>query len=114
MKDDIRKAVVCCIDESLPFQVETESSDYALVATLNQQGRPVAFFARTLQPHEMLHPSVEKEAMAIIESIRNWRHFLAPRRFTLVTDQRSTSFMFNTQQKMKIKNENILRWCIEL
>ena len=115
MKDDIRNAVVCCIDESIPFTVETDASDHSLAATLNQKGRPVAFFSRTLQPHELLYPSVEKEAMAIIESIRAWRHLLAPRKFFLVTDQRSISFMFDTNAKArKIKNEKILRWRLEL
>ena len=114
MKDDIRNSVVCCIDESIPFTVETDASEYAIAATLNQRGRPVAFFSRTLQPHELVNPSIEKEAMAIIEAIRTWRHFLACHKFTLVTDQRSIAFMFNTQQKTKIKNDKILRWRIEL
>ena len=114
MKNDIKNAVICCIDESLPFTLECDASEYALAATLNQQGRPVAFFTRTLQPSELKNPSVEKEAMSIIESVRNWRHLLAPKKFTIITDQRSVSFMFNTQQKKKIKNEKILRWRIEL
>ena len=57
MKEDIKASVVTCIDESIPFQVECDASDHALAATLNQQGRPVAFFSRTLQPYEMIYPS---------------------------------------------------------
>ena len=114
MKHDIKSSVVCCIDETLPFTVETDASDHSLAATLNQQGRPVAFFTRSLQSHELINPSIEKEAMAIIEAIRHWRHFLATRRFTLVTDQRSVSFMFSKSQRSKIKNDKILRWRMEL
>jgi hypothetical protein len=48
IKEDIENAVVGTIDETLPFEVETDTSDHTLSAILNQQGRPVAFFSRTL------------------------------------------------------------------
>ena len=76
--------------------------------------RPVAFFSRTLHGSELRHSSVEKEAQAIVEAVRHWRHYLAGRRFTLLTDQRSVAFMFDNKQRGKIKNDKILRWRIEL
>ena len=57
---------------------------------------------------------MEKEAYAIVESIRKWRHFLSGRKFTLVTDQRSVAYMFDSKQGGKIKNDKIQRWRIEL
>ena len=115
MKQDIKSSVVCCIDDSIPFQVECDASDHTLAATLNQQGRPVAFFSRTLSPHEIIYPSVEKEALSVIEAVRHWRYLLATQKFTLITDQRSVSFMFNTNTKSKkIKNDKLLRWRMEL
>ncbi|XP_038652364.1 uncharacterized protein LOC119965671 [Scyliorhinus canicula] len=114
IKADIAKATMRAIDEALPFQVESDASEVALAATLNQAGRPVAFFSRTLQASELRHPSVEKEAQAIVEAVRHWRHYLAGRRFTLLTDQRSVAFMFDNAQRGKIKNDKILRWRIEL
>jgi len=60
---------------------------------LNQGGRPAAFMSRSLSGSELHHPAMEKEATAIIEAVRKWNHFLAGRRFTLITDQKSVAFV---------------------
>jgi len=115
LKSDISKAVLLSINEELPFTVETDASDYALAATLSQDGRPVAFFSRTLSGSELRHPPIEKEAAAIVEALRKWRHYLIGRPFHIITDQQAVSFMFNSNRKRsKIKNEKVLRWRLEL
>ena len=63
---------------------------------------------------EIRQSSVEKEASAIIEAIRKWSHFLLCRKFKIITDQRSISFMFNNKSHSKIKNAKILRWRLEM
>ena len=114
LKLDLRDAALKPVDLDKELVVETDASDFCIAATLNQEGRPIAFFSRTLNPHEINHHSVEKEAAAIVESIREWQHFLLGRKFKLVTDQKSISFMFNNTRKSKIKNVKIARWRLEL
>ena len=109
LKNDIANAVVKSIDETIPFVVETDASDFSLAAALNQNGQPVAFFSKSLNQHETHQPAIEKEAYAIVEALRNWKHYLTGRHFTLVTDQQAVSYMFNQNHRGKIKNDKIMR-----
>ena len=114
LKRNIADATMSAISDDLPFVVETDASDHAIAATLCQDGRPVAFFSRTLSSSERNHSAVEKEAYAIVEALRKWKHFLLGRQFKLVTDQRSVAFMFDGGLAGKVKNEKIMRWRLEL
>ena len=62
----------------------------AIGATLDRNGRPVAFMSRILTKSERRYSAIEKEPTAIIETVRKWAHFLYARAFTSVRDQQST------------------------
>ena len=72
------------------------------------------FSRRSLRKTELNHSSIKKEAAAIVKAVRKWSHFLAGRRFKLITDQRSIAFMYDSKNHGKIKNSKILRWRTEL
>ena len=110
LKKEIEECVVCVIDESLPFTIETDASEQAIVATLNQGG----FSSLSLQKSELHHHPVENEAYAIVEALRHWKHYLLAKNFTLITDQKSVSFMFDSKCAGEIKNVKIQMWRIEL
>ena len=114
LRKELANACLGTIDESKPFTIECDASISAIAAILNQDGRPVAFMSRSLTPSECRYSSVEKEASSIIAAVRKWAHYLHGRHFTLVTDQRSVAFMFDTKSKGKIKNAKIQLWRIEL
>ena len=87
LKSELTSACLTCVNEGLPFTVECDASNHTLAASLNQGGRPIAFHSRTLSPSERRYSAVEKEAAAIIDAVRKWRHFLFSKRFQLITDQ---------------------------
>ena len=92
--------------------LETDASAGALAESLTQNGKPVAYFSRSLAPLERHHSADERETCAIDKVVRNWRHFLIGRHFQLVTDQLengSIRFMFDHKNRGKVKNEKILR-----
>jgi len=98
--------------DDVSFEVETDPSDYAIAAILSQEGRPVAYMVRNLNSHEEKYH--EKEACAIIEATRKWSQFFNGRHFTLSADQCSVTFMFDQQNRCKIKNVKLLAWRLEL
>lgn len=114
LKREVANSSIATLEEGIPLVVETDASDLALAATLSQKHRPVAFFSRTLTASEQNHSSIEKEASAIVECLRKWKHFLMGRHFTIITDQEALSFIFNQKHSSKIKNDKILRWRLEL
>ena len=114
LKSDMELAVFRPIDEGIPFVVECDASETTLSSTLNQGSRPVAFMSRTLLGSEMHYPHVEKEATAILETVRKWEHLLARKHFTIITDQRSVVFMLDNRKRTKIKNNKIQGWRLKL
>ena len=50
----------------------------------------------------------------MIESVKNWKHFLTGKHIILKPDQKLVAFMFNQKLKGKIKHHKIMRWRIDL
>ena len=114
LKTCIEGSCVVCPNNNEQMVLESDASDFAVSASLNQGGKPVAFFSRTLKPHERKHHAVEKEACAIVEACRAWRHYLVSRHFKLLTDQQAVSYIYDKKNHGKTKNSKIDRWRIEL
>jgi hypothetical protein len=64
-----------------PYQLETDSSDFATSAVLEQKGEdglwhPVAFYSKSLNEHERNYEIYNKELLAIIRALKEYRHYL--------------------------------------
>ena len=63
--------------------------------------------SRMLSGSELFYPAIEKEATAVIEATRKWKHLLSTRHFMLITDQRVLAYIFDNTERPKIKNDKI-------
>lgn len=94
--------------------MEADASEFTIGSTLSQAGRSVAFYFKMLSKSEKNHSFDEKEAQAVVKSLKRWRHYLMIRLFQLITEQKSVSFMFDNKRFGKVQNQKIQRWLLEL
>jgi hypothetical protein len=61
--------------EDLPFTIDTEVLGYGTGAILMQNSQPIGFFSQALGPKASSQTTYDKEAMAIIQALKKWRHY---------------------------------------
>ena len=109
LKNELTSGTLQIIDENVHFAMETDASNNATCALLNQRNQSVTFFFRMLNKNERHHSSVEKETTAIVEAIYKWTEFLCGRHVILITYQQAVAFMYSAKNHSKIKNNKILQ-----
>jgi len=93
--------------DSEPFRIEADSSDFASGAILSQQlpreekWHPVAFYSKFLSLVEWNYEIHDKEMLAIIHVLEEWRHFLegAQHPVEIWTDHKNLEY-FMTAKKL--------------
>jgi len=101
-----------------PFRIEADSSDFATGAVLSQQSttdgkwHPVAFYSKSLSSVERNYEIHDKEMLAIIRALEEWRHFLegATHLVEIWTDHKNLEY-FMTAKKL---NRRQARWSLHL
>jgi hypothetical protein len=77
-------------DPSLPFEVFTDASNFALGAVLLQNHgkgkQPVAYLSRKLTDTEKNYPTGDREMLGIFYALQQWRCYLEGAVFTVNTD----------------------------
>ena len=104
-------------DDKKPYRVEADSSDFATGAVLSQEGEdgkwhPIAFYSKSLSPVERNYEIHDKELLAIIRALEEWRHLLegAMHPFEVWTDHKNLEY-FRTSRKL---NRRQARWSLYL
>ena len=106
--------ILAYFNPEIQSRVETDASDFAIGACLAQFDslakafRPVAFYSRKMTPAERNYDIYDKEMLAIVESVREWRVYLEGARFTIdiVTDHKNLQYFLTT----KALNRRQARW----
>ena len=75
-------------DFSQPFEIHTDASALQLGAVVAQNKKPIAFFSRKLNPAQRRYTTTERELLAIVETLKEFRTILLGHKIRVFTDHK--------------------------
>jgi len=94
----------------LPFYIQSDASDKGFGAVLGQiRNRTevvVAYASKAISSSQLNWSTIEKEAFAIVWSVKYFRHYLYGRSFTIYTDHNPLKWLFT----LKSPEGRLARW----
>ena len=89
-------------DFNKPFDIHTDASDVQLGAVISQNEKPIAFYTRKLNPAQTRYTTTERELLAIVETLKEFRNILLGQQITIYTDHKNLCYKnFNTNRVMR-------------
>jgi len=111
------KPVLVAPDLDKEFRVEADASNYATRGVLSMKcsdnmWKPVAFISKSLSDTERNYEIHDKEMLAIIRCLEEWKHFLegAVIKFEIWTDHKNLEYFMKVQKL----NWRQARWALYL
>lgn len=114
LKTKITEAPVLTLpDPSLPYEVYTDASDFALGGVLLQdQGsglQPIAYLSRKLSDTERRYPTGDKELLAIFWTLTEWRCYLEGADFRVNSDHLNHTW-FQSKRNLTRRQAKWSQW----
>jgi hypothetical protein len=119
IKDRVTSSpILCFADDSKAFRIEADSSNFTTSMVLSQQSEddlkwhPITFYLKSLNTVECNYEIHDKEMLAVMRSLEEWRHFLegAKHKVEIWTDHKNLEY-FMIAKKL---NRRQARWSLYL
>ena len=89
-------------DFNKTFEIHTDASNYQLGAVITQDNKPIAFYSRRLRDGQHNYTTTERELLAIVETLKEFRTILLGQKIKIFTDHKNLTFsQFNTERVMR-------------
>ncbi len=86
----------------IPFEIYTDASKTQLGAVICQNNKPIAFYSRKLNPAQTRYTTTERELLAIVETLKEFRNILLGQKIIVFTDHQNLTYKnFNTDRVMR-------------
>jgi hypothetical protein len=86
-------------DFTKPFETHTDASHTQLGGVISQEGKPLAFFSRTLNSAQTRYTTTERELLSIVETLKEYRNILLGHEIIVYTDHKNLTFkQYNTER----------------
>jgi hypothetical protein len=76
-------------------------------SVLTQHGHPVAYHSETLSDTVRKYPTYDKEMYSIVQSCRQWKHYIMGKEMIIHTDHKPLQFI---QTQGKLQNDRHQKW----
>lgn len=73
--------------------IYSDASHRGLGCVLMQKGKVISNASRKLKPHELNYPTPDLEVVAIVFSLKIWRHYLYGEKCHIFTDHKSLKYL---------------------
>ena len=97
-----KESLISYPDFSQSFDLHTDASKTQLGAVLSQNNKPIAFYSRKLNPAQTRYTTTERELLAIVETLKEFRNILLGQTSRVYTDHQNLTYKnFNTERVMR-------------
>lgn len=97
-----REVLLAYPDFNQPFVIHTDASAYQLGAVISQKNIPIAFYSRKLTESQQNYTTTERELLAIVETLKEFRTILLGQQIIIHTDHKNLTYkVFNCERVMR-------------
>jgi len=91
-----------------PFVIYTDASELQIGGIVTQNNKPLGFFSKKLNDTQKRYPVTEQELLAIVETLKYFRHMLLGHKIIVRTDHKNLTHPNSTHSSDRVLRQRLL------